>query len=297
MKRSIWILAGILLLLAVATFVVLRQPGEVISSGTTGEKLALYDSASVDRIEIFSSYGNVKLSFEAGKWMLTSPVRYPADDAAVTAAISKGKNIELKSLISGNRQKQQIFQVDSAGTLVKIFELGTEETAFRVGKGDPSYTGTYVRREESNDVYLADGMLTSVFARPAKDWRNKTIFKAEGSAIGTVVFRYGDTTFTLARADSLWRVDGDSAVETTTRSFLGALSDFQTDEFVDSTLAQLPDLTCEIEAAGTKIRLYFDKVGNKYYVLTSQSPQLFEVQSWRANQILKRKKDFLPPTA
>jgi hypothetical protein len=256
--------------------------------------LVHYDSAAVDRMEIRSSSGTVTLAREAAKWMLTSPIHYRADDNMVATAIGKGNHIELKNLVSSNPQKQQLFQLDSTGTLAVIFSGGKEAAAFRIGKTSPSYTETYVRRENSDDVYLADGAFGYTFTRPVKDWRDKTIFKAEESAITSVAFRYGDTTFTLTRADSLWQVDGDSAVEPTVRSFLTALSNLQADDFIDSTLADLPPVTCELAVAGVTIRWHWNKDGNKYYVMTSQSPQLFEVQGWRAGQVLKKKKDFLP---
>ena len=79
MKRSIWILIGILVPLAVATFLVLRQPGEVSTTGSSGRVLTSYDSAAVDKIEIFGPSRSVALEKEAGKWMLTLPVKYRAD--------------------------------------------------------------------------------------------------------------------------------------------------------------------------------------------------------------------------
>jgi hypothetical protein len=294
MKPGYWILGAILLLLAVAAFLVLQRPGETSSEGSSGKVLVEYDSAAVDRIEIHSSHGAVTLGKEAGKWMLTAPLRYRADENSVTAAVGKGKSLDLGSLISTNPEKQELFQVDSAGTLVKVFERGTERAAFRVGKQSASWTETYVRLEGSNDVYATAGILSSIFARQAKDWRDKTIFKMERDEIKSVTFHYGDTVFTLSFTDSMWRVDGDSAVQTSVSTFLGAVSNFQTDEFVDSSVTKLPPLVATIDVEGTQIRFYHAKDAIKYYVQSSSSPQWFDVMQWRVSQILKRKKDFLP---
>jgi hypothetical protein len=294
MKRSTQILLGLLAVLAIATFIVLRQPGEVSSSGSSGKVLVSYDSAAVDKMEIRSSVGSVVLEKEAAKWILTAPVKYRADDAAVTAAVGKGKALEISSLVSANPEKQKVFQVDSTGTLVKIYAGGAEKAVFRVGKPSSSYTETYVRQEGSNDVYLAAGILSSTFGRQVKEWRDKTIFKIDEDKIRSVKFQYGDTTFTLAFQDSLWHIGKDSVGQPTVKSFLTSLSNFQTDEFVDSLPSNLPKLMAGIEAEGTQIRFHYVKEGNKYYVQTSQSPQWFEVQNWKASQVLKRKKDFAP---
>jgi hypothetical protein len=289
MNRSTWILVAVLAVLLVAAFFVLRQPGEVSTSGNAADVLARYDSAAVDKLEIASPAGVVALAIEGGKWMIVSPLRYPADQLSVTAAIGKGKRIELKNVVSSNPQKQQLFQVDSAGTLVRVFEHGTQGAAFHVGKPGASY----VRREGSNDVYLADGLLTYTFAKSVNEWRDKTIFKSEPDRITNVRLQFRDTTLALQFQDSLWRVDGDSASQTAVRSFLDALANLQTDEFVDTavTVSSAPNAVIEVE--GVQIRFYPAKDGGKYFVQTSAGPQWFEIQQWRAAQALKRKKDFL----
>ena len=293
MKRGTWVLVTALVLLLVAAFFVLRQPGEVSTSGSTGDVLVQYDSAAVDKLEISSPAGVVTIGIEGGKWMILSPLHYPADQISVTAAIGKGKRIELKNVVSSNPQKQQLFQVDSAGTLVRVFEHGTQGATFHVGKPGASYTETYVRREGSNDVYLADGLLTYTFAKGAKEWRDRTIFKSEPDRITNVRLQFRDTTFTLMFQDSLWRIDRDSASQTAVKSFLGTLANLQTDEFVDTavTVSSAPNAVIEVE--GVQIRFYAGNAGGKYSVQTSAGPQWFEIQGWRATQLLKRKKDFV----
>jgi hypothetical protein len=223
--------------------------------------------------------------------MVEEPITAPADEAAVGTAIGKGAGIRLKSLVSSNPEKQFLFQVDSSATLVRVFDHGTERAAFRIGKLGTSYRDTYVRRENSDDVYLADGVLTYVYAKPTRDWRDRTIFRTEQEAIQTVEFRYGDTTFTLMRQDTIWTVDGAEAAESTVRSFLTSLSNMQADGFVDSAAATGP-LEAEIRVGSTQLQ--FLRAGaDKVQVTSSATPQVFEIYNWRANQLLKRERDFL----
>jgi hypothetical protein len=292
MKRTLWILIGILAALGIATFLVLRQPGEVSTTDTSGRVLVTYDSAAVDKIEVYSPGTSVTLERGAGRWMLTSPVKYQADEATVALAVGTGRKIEITSLVSTNPEKRKLFQVDSSGTLVKVYERGSLKTAFYIGKMGTSYTETYVRPDGSNDVYLAQGMLSTTFGRQAKEWRDKTIFKTDEAAIKSVRFQYGDTTFTLTFQDSTWKIGNDTTVMSSVKSFLGSISSLQTDEFIDSVLTMTKPPTVMIGVEGTQIRFYTKDAG-KYYVQTSQSPQWFELQSWRAGQVIKRKKDFL----
>jgi len=292
MKQTTWILVGALVVLAVITFFVLRQPGETSASESSGVMLVSYDSASVDKIEVTAPGTSVTLEKQGNGWMVTAPLRYRADQSVITAAVGKGKNIEVKNVVSSNPEKQHLFQVDSAGTLIQVYAGGSPVAAFRVGKPGPSYMETYVRKEGSNDVFLAEGMFTYVFSHPAKDWRDKSIYKSEPELIRSVTYKYGDTTFTLAMKDSLWRLNGDSVSQATVRSLLGSLANLQADDFVDSALSVAPKQVALVDVDGTQIRFCQGKTTGNYLVQTSQSPQWYEIQGWRANQVLKRKKDF-----
>ena len=126
-----------------------------------------------------ASGDTVVLEKQGDGWMLTSPMRYRADQNVVTAAVGKGKSIEVKNVVSSNPEKQSVFQVDSTGPLVQMYAAGTVVAGFRVGKPSASYTETYVRKEGSNDVYLADGMFNYLFAHQPKDWRDKSIYRSE----------------------------------------------------------------------------------------------------------------------
>ncbi len=310
MKRNSTILLAILALLAIATFFVLRQPGEQSVSDSTGGPLVTYDSAAVDKMEIRSNNGTVTLEKQGGKWMITSSMKYAADEASVTTAVGKGKDLKITNTVSTNPAKQGVYAVDSTGTLVQVFANNNQVAAFRVGKPSSSWTETYARREGSNEVYSVDGVLSTTFLKAANDWRDKTIFKTDQSKIREVKFQfpaiggYGDTTFTLTKKDSVnWVIGSDSTINSNVTSFLSSLANFQSDEFVDSAITVMPKLTAAIETHGTQLRFY-KRTDGKYYVQSSSSPnphgagQWFAVQEWKAGQVLKRNKDFVPsPTA
>jgi len=110
--------------------------------------------------------------------------------------------------------------------------------------------------------------------------------------IREVQFQYGDTTFSVVFRDSIWTVDADIADATTVADFLGALANIQADDFLD-TLPSKPKLIASIAFTGIQLRFSQAKESETFVVQSSTSPQAFELQGWRANQILKRKKDFI----
>ena len=293
MKRSTLYSIVVLIVLAIATFLVMNREGEISSSGSTGQMLVDYDSTAVDKLELIAPSKKVVLEKQAGVWMITSPINYRADQTSVTSAVGKGRRIELKSLVSTNPENQKLFQVDSTGTLVNVYTNGTLKAAFIVGKPSTSFTENYVRLSGSNNVELTNEVISSYFNKQPKDWRDKTVFKTEESTIKNVTFQYGDTTFSLTMEDSLWRVGRDSANQTAVKPLLNALASIQADDFIDTAFIPPTKPEAIISVEGTQIRFYKDGA-SKYFVQTSQSPQWFEVQGWRATNLLKRKKDLLP---
>jgi hypothetical protein len=292
MKKPAVLILLLLAVLGVAAWFVLQRPGESSIGVGEGAALADLDSAAVDRIVIRSAGGTVVLEKQSGAWMLTDPLRAPADPGAVGAAVGKSTAPILGSVVSTNPAKQEVFQVDTSGTLVRLFVQGAEKAAFRVGKAGAQWTETYVRREGSDDVYLAQDQLSSVYARAVREWRDKSIFTARPEAVRTVRFLYGDTTFALTRSDSAWLLDGTAVAPAGMHPFLTAITSLQTDDFVDTALAAPPPLAAVIVVDGTELRFHRDADAPSYLVRTSASPQWYTLQQWRADQVLKRRAAF-----
>jgi len=295
MKRNTLILVGILILLIIAAYFVLQRPGERSISADGTEMLVSYDSAAVDKIEVKSASGTIILQREGAGWMLTSPLRAKADEVGVHQLLGKGRVIALKAMISSNPLKQAMFQVDSTGPLVRLFAGADERAAFRIGKAGASYTETYVRREGSNDVFLAEGMLLYLFVKQPRDWRDKAILRMPQESIKNVRYQYGDTTFALVFQDSVWRIDGAPATDYAVRGLLGTLASFSADDFIDTTIATPPPLTAVIDVEGTQLRFHKNPQSGNFYVICSSGPQVFEVQGWHAGQVLKRKHELTNP--
>jgi len=291
MKRTTLLSLIILVILAVITYFVLQQPGEHSRIGAGEDVLITYDSAAVTRIEIDGSKGHVVLEKEAGTWMITDPLQYPAEQFMAVRAVGTGRSIRLKGTpVSSNPSKRGLFQVDSTGTLVRVFTGDTEAASFRIGKTTTSFSETYVRAEGSDDVYITEGLLNSSYDKEASGWRDKTIFRASREDIKEIRFAYGDTVFTVARVDSGWAVDGSPIGEPT--SFLASLSQFNTQDFVDSTITEPPPLTATLTVNDVPVRFHALASGTDYFVQTSRSPQWFRIQQWKAKQLLLRERTF-----
>jgi len=283
-------LIGVLALLLIVAYVVLQKPGEQSLSEEGTGKLVEIDSLKVDRIEIKSLSLDLILEKKGAEWFTQRPISYRADQNNVANVLHQAKNLEVKSIVSSNPEKHPMFTVDSSGTIVKISEAGSERAAFVVGKPSANYSDTYVRMMNSNDVALVGGAFGYMFNRALREWRDKNITVMPQETIREIKYQYGDTTFTLAFRDSVWMIGRDSTDLSSVQSILRNLSTVAADDFVDSTLTPQPRISAQISYGGVVLRFAFSKAMGKYYVQSSASPQWFVLETWRAEQLLKRKK-------
>ncbi|MCX7984615.1 MAG: DUF4340 domain-containing protein [Bacteroidetes bacterium] len=292
MKRQLTILIGTFLVLLILAFLVLQKPGE-LSKTDVGEQLFTVDSAAVTKIQVQSSTQQAILfEKQGGEWYITQPLRYKANQQAIAQLIHQVKELVVKTLVSERPEKHALFRVDSSGARVTMWQGEKEVVDCIVGKMAQSYMQTYVRKGTSPEVYVAEGISEFQLRRNVREWRDKTIASAIRENIKSITYQYGDTSFTLQLEDSVWVLGKEKVNESTVQGVLSALSNFQTDDFAD-TLKMFPKPTAQISYTGIQLQFAFDKQSNRYYVRTSASDNVFIVERWRAEQVLKRKKEFL----
>jgi hypothetical protein len=174
MKKITYILVGLFVCLFIIAYLVLQKPGERSANSTSTGLLFSIDSLLVDKIEIKSSALSLLLEKHGAEWFVVQPVSYKADQANVGQFIHQIKNLEIKNIVSNKPEKHSVFQVDQTGTQVTAYEKNAEKAAFVLGKMTDSYSETYMRRLNSNEVLLVEGISSYTVNRPLKDWRDKT---------------------------------------------------------------------------------------------------------------------------
>jgi hypothetical protein len=291
MKKNTYILIGLFAVLLIVAFLVLQKPGEQSASSASTGFLTDIDSMSVDKIEIKTPMFSLVAEKRGTEWYIAQPISYKANQTNIGQIIHQIKNLEVKSTVSSKPEKHSVFQVDQTGTEVKVYEKGIEKTSFVLGKMAASYTESYARKLDSHDVLLVEGASAYMFSRPLKEWRDKTILTAPKETIKEVHYQYGDTSFTLAFKDSLWSIGKDKAQPPVVDALLSSLSNFQADDFIDSTVSS--KIMATLMYAGVQIRFSFNKTTNMYTVQSSQSSQWFILEPGKASQILKRKKEIV----
>lgn len=297
MNRSTMLLIGLLLVLgAIALFLLPSENERDVSDKQTPVSIKI-DSSSVVKIEIARPGKSVTLENVGGRWTITAPLQYPADAVSVFQLIGGLSKLKVGSLISSNPEKQRLFQVDSSGTRLTVTARGGTTTTIIVGKMGASFSEVYIRFPASKDVYLAEGIESWSLGKDVREWRDKSIFTLASESIKGLDYSIGGHDYSYTR-DSLGWKSGDRAVESGVMTpLLNALSNLKADDFVD-TAASLAAKPIIISVKGpelTRLNLYPSLPdSSKYFVQSSAGRQVFVINKWTAEQLLKPVQKSLP---
>lgn len=127
---------------------------------------------------------------------------YPADSASVTALLEKISGMKKDALISQNRDKQALFEVDTAkGLKVEVWDSKNKSLGcFLIGKNGPDWSSHYVRMMGSDDVYNVFGSIKYSFFTDKNRWRDKTVMKFDKSLAKKIAIAKKDSgTIVLER--------------------------------------------------------------------------------------------------
>jgi hypothetical protein len=291
MKRSTVGLFGALIGLIGIAYLVTLKPGESSVDISEGDLLVAIDSALVDKIQITNAGDEVVLEKRSDQWFVTAPVDDAADAAAVGTALRQAADLRIKGIVSQKAEKHPIFQVDSMGTEVTLHQADQEPVTIIVGKSSSSFLETYVRQYGSDDVALINGSLSQTFRSAPRDWRDKAIIAVPAQSIRKIDYAYGDTTFSVELMDSVWMVGSSLANQSAVNNLITTLSSLTCDDFLASPPPQ--KIMATISLSGLQVSFAYDRSVKKYYATSSSSDRWHVLEGWRADQVLKRKKDLL----
>jgi LysM repeat protein len=289
MKRSPIFVIGFLVVLAGIVFLLLPS-GEREASERQPAVSVKIDSASTVKIELRRPSRTIVLDNVGGRWTITSPGHYSADPVIINKLISDISRLTVGSLISSNPEKQHLFQVDSTGTFVTVGDRSGKSVSFIVGKMGPSFSEVYFRMPEANNVYLAEGIDSWSVNREVRDWRDKTILMAPNETVKELSYSIGGKQFLFHRDSSGWKA-GDRTIEPSDiNPPLTTLASLKADDFLDDGVTEKSaPITLGVHWLENTTLMLYPRLpdSSKYVVQSSASSQLFVINKWTAQQLLK----------
>jgi hypothetical protein len=292
MNRSTIRLIILFIVLATVAYFLVFAPGN--KERETSYKLSDFsvkvDSASVVKIIIRRPGKSITIENVSGRWMITSPINAIADPAIVKQILSGLMKFEIRSLVSSNPEKQNLFQVDSTGTNLEVIERSGKALNIIAGKMGPTFSEIYFRLPESNDVYLGEGIESWLINKELKEWRDKTIMVMPIDTIQTVTYQIGNKEYSFTRDSGGWQSSDKTVDANAINQMITSLSTMRAEDFVD-TLTNFNTQPVVIQFYSKEnitVKMYpVLPDTTKYYITSSLAPQIFMVSKWTAQPLLK----------
>ena len=260
-----------------------------------------FNKEQVAKIEIIADGETTLLSKLEGNWVVTSMDSYPADSESVTELLSKVAEFKNTQRVSSNPEKQSEFEVDSTGVEAKLMDAnGTRLAHLFVGKTTPGFLSSYVRTADSNDVYVAQGYLQSVFNKGARTWKDRTIFDFNKGIVTQLNISSPEETLELRLdAEGTWQMLKPTAAavkQDEVDSLLTTLSALDTDDFAETTddlseygLDTPASTLSAVRNDGTIATLHIGKEADgKLYVKRADTDTVFRLFTSNVDRLIKK---------
>ncbi len=173
----------------------------------------------------------ITLKKENDSWKVISPEGevFTADKNAASNLIAELNRMKPESVVATSKEKWGQFEVtDSLGTNVKLLKGNDVIADIYIGKfsfSQPRKMTSYVRLAGDKEVYGVNGFLSMTFNRDLDSFRDKTVISSSAGDWAKLSFSYpADSSFTLAKVENDWQVNGISADSASVANYLSSIT-------------------------------------------------------------------------
>jgi len=260
---------------------------------------------NIDRIQITGpnqKYENI-LEKRDNYWVVVNKGDFLANPDYVAEILNIFNETLEGEIASRNAEKQANFQVDDLGIKIKAWNKEKQVIDVIIGKQGPSFTTTYVRNANSNNTYLLNKNIQSIFS--LENWRDKRIWIFDPATVSSVNWKYEETEVSLIKKDGTWQQISPITKESSNEiidSILVELSSLYAIDIIEDITKEEVGLS-EINQ-DIRIELVFESgqidaliIGRKiqdteeYYISRENSNIVWTVDSWTVENSLKKEID------
>ncbi len=321
-RKTLTALGAFLVLAAVALFA-LRQPEKGERAADHPHPVPKLNPVEITSLDVTKNGATTTLKNEGGRYRVTAPVPYAADESSAKAAFEGLGKMDITDLVTEQAAKLAEFEVDDKSG-IRVVARHDDKVLADLIIGKSVGAGTMVRPSGKDETWQASGITRYLFDKSPADWRDKSIvtFPTADAERIEVTAQDGSKialkkTGTKQGTDEKWEVTQssvkidklDSAVP---NGIASALASWKANDFADgvslgSAGLAPPALAVTLgSAGGSKDAAKADKsvtvlIGGKkgeddVYVKKADAPQIFLVKKYNVERINKRPMDFRDKT-
>jgi len=301
--------------LGILAVIALTRPQKGERSSDHPRPVAKINSADVETIEVTKAGATTVIKHD-GKYSVTAPVPYAADEAVAKAAFEGVGKMDVSDLVTEQKSKQAEFEVDDKSGIHLVAKAKGGKVLADVIVGKSTGPGTMVRPAGKDEVWQATGISRYMFDKTPADWRDKSIttFTAGDAEKIEVATKEGGKTIVKKTGSKVGPEDAWDVVESSVKidkldnavpnGIASGMAMWKAQDFGDAVKPadaglEPPALTVTVDLKGGKkaTALIGNKKGeDEYYVKTPEAPQVFVVKKYNIERVMKRPIDFRDKT-
>jgi len=193
------------------------------------------------------------------------------------------------------------------GTRLNFFAGENQLASLVIGKMSSDYLHAYLRKTDSDDVYLAKGHFTRLANRPIDQWRDLNIFAFDLKQVKEIEISQDKEKFRLTQQDTLWQLSlypyqkSFQADSKKTEDYIRTLAYMKADYF-----AKKPEVEgLDFKKTRLVLKLTFldgheeklfvtqkHKEDDRYFAKTTQDKSVYVLYKYNFNNLAKEFEDF-----
>jgi len=164
--------------------------------------------ASLAGIDIQKKDGSrVSLERKSGKWAITAPAAYPADQDAATSIASALAPANADSVVESKPSDVSKYGLITPSVLVTVHEKGGRTDQLTFGDDVPGGSMVYVRVSGNPKVYAAPTSLKTSFDKGLNDLRDKRLLTFDQGQLTRIALLSGKTNIEFGKnGQSEWTI-------------------------------------------------------------------------------------------
>lgn len=278
--------------------------------GENGKRLLDFSEDEIEAIVLNYQDQKIRLNrLLSGKWVLTHPLQYPADESVIRLVLSALNTSQVKRILEANPSKKDLATFGLDKPYTKLLVTGKKGKAFPailVGDKTPVGRSTYVKRENNPAVLLTSTLLRSSLEKKLYDFRDKGILQMDPEKVAKLKIQNGKELLVLVRGEGEdWRIEAPKkgkAKPGAVTAYLTTLTRLRAKGFVDNESGNLkkyglkpPSLKISLEGkiAGTiRDLLVGENTRGEFYAKRAENPTVYTLDKISYAQVHKTAVDF-----
>jgi len=199
--RNAIILLVIVALLVGAYLLIINKQDEKEDTRSEVIRLTDYTSDKIESLTLINPDGTFVIEKKDTEWVLTSPTDLKYDSSTLSSIVINAASMIIDKVIEENAQDLSKYGLDKAVT-VKIKDKEGKETVLEVGDMSPTKSGYYIKKADSNDVYLISTYTGNYLVTDRNGLRSKKLFDYEADDLMKLSMdRRGENVFESEREE------------------------------------------------------------------------------------------------